>query len=112
MINRLQDNSTKAVNSMGKSTEQAEVCVTQTANTKTSLEKISQGIDKLTEINASVAQSTEAQSSVIGEVSHTINSILTEVDDLAKHAAQARENSTTLSQIAAELETENRRFIH
>ncbi|WP_407333253.1 methyl-accepting chemotaxis protein [Enterovibrio sp. 27052020O] len=112
MIIRLQDNSTKAVSSMERSTEQAEVCVQQTANTKNSLNDISSSINTITAINSSVAQSTEAQSAVIEEVSQTINRILTEVDNLAGHAINTRENSNRLAKIASELDSENRRFLN
>ncbi|WP_028021602.1 methyl-accepting chemotaxis protein [Enterovibrio calviensis] len=112
MISRLQENSTKAVSSMEKSTEQAEVCVQQTANTKTSLNDISNSINTITAINTSVAQSTDAQSAVIEEVSQTINRILTEVDNLASHAINTRENSNQLAKIASELDSENRRFLN
>ena len=97
MIERLQSGSEKAVQAMSKGNEKTEIGVKQANNARENLEKITNSVSEVAQINALIATSTEEQTATANEIDRSISSI----NVLASETADgAQKTSTSIGDLA------------
>ncbi|MDM5121456.1 MULTISPECIES: methyl-accepting chemotaxis protein [Aeromonas] len=104
MINRLQEQSARAVSAMTQGRNQSLEVVTQADAANGALGQITAHITQISDMNIQVATATEEQSSVVGEINRNvedINQLTTETADIAH---QLTESSRSLQQLSGELD--------
>ena len=104
MINRLQEQSARAVSAMAQGRNQSLEVVTQADAANGALGQITAHITQISDMNIQVATATEEQSSVVGEINRNvedINQLTTETADIAH---QLTESSRSLQQLSGELD--------
>ncbi len=103
MISRLQTGTQNAVNTMMQSREQANASVTQAARVGESLERITQGIIEINDMNDKIANAAEEQANVSQEINNNIVNLGQVVNQVADGARDADENSSKLLILADQL---------
>lgn len=106
MINRLQAGTKNAMEAMTQSRDQANTSVTQAGRVGESLERITQGITEINNINTQIASAAEEQSSVASEINTNIVNLGQVVSQVAGGARVANDNSEELSTLAGQLKTQ------
>ncbi|WP_429166148.1 methyl-accepting chemotaxis protein [Aeromonas rivipollensis] len=104
MINRLQEQSARAVSAMTQGRNQSLEVVTQADAANGALGQITAHITQISDMNIQVATATEEQSSVVGEINRNvedINQLTTETADIAH---QLTASSRSLQQLSGELD--------
>ncbi|WP_429109245.1 methyl-accepting chemotaxis protein [Aeromonas media] len=104
MINRLQEQSARAVSAMAQGRNQSLEVVTRADAANGALGQITAHITQISDMNIQVATATEEQSSVVGEINRNvedINQLTTETADIAH---QLTESSRSLQQLSGELD--------
>ena len=104
MINRLQEQSARAVSAMAQGRNQSLEVVTQADAADGALGQITAHITQISDMNIQVATATEEQSSVVGEINRNvedINQLTTETADIAH---QLTASSRSLQQLSGELD--------
>ncbi|MFM5028686.1 methyl-accepting chemotaxis protein [Aeromonas rivipollensis] len=104
MINRLQEQSARAVSAMAQGRNQSLEVVTQADAANGALGQITAHITQISDMNIQVATATEEQSSVVGEINRNvedINQLTTETADIAH---QLTASSRSLQQLSGELD--------
>ncbi len=110
MIEKLQEISGKAVDTMEQSQQQAEHSVTQASNAGESLNSIVQSISAVNDINTQIAAAAEEQSQVVTSIDQSITAIKDLSEQTVTHVAQSGSLSNELANMASELQTEVNRF--
>lgn len=101
MINRLQQQSSRAVEAMRGGREQSLGVVTQADEANGALGLITTHIAQISDMNIQVATATEEQSSVVGELNRNveeINHLTMETADLAEQLTRSSQGLQRLSQ--------------
>ncbi|MCK2082465.1 methyl-accepting chemotaxis protein [Aeromonas sp. 3925] len=104
MINRLQEQSARAVSAMAQGRNQSLEVVTRADAANGALGQITAHITQISDMNIQVATATEEQSSVVGEINRNvedINQLTTETADIAH---QLTASSRSLQQLSGELD--------
>lgn len=104
MINRLQEQSDKAVNAMRTGREQSQQVVSQADEANQALEHITSHIAQINDMNIQVATATEEQSSVVGEINRNVEEINHLTMETADIAEQLTESSRNLQQLSSQLD--------
>ncbi len=110
MIEKLQEISGKAVDTMEQSQQQAGHSVTQASHAGESLNSIVQSISSVNDINTQIAAASEEQSQVVASIDQSITAIKDLSEQTATHVTQSGNLSNDLAGIAAELQIEVNRF--
>ncbi|GAB2663134.1 methyl-accepting chemotaxis protein [Vibrio panuliri] len=110
VINRLQQESTNAVDSMSRGHEQSTIVVEQSEAVALSLQQINAFIEMINDQNTLVATATEEQSTVVNDINMNISEISTLTDETAQAADQLSASSETLNGLSSQLETLAKRF--
>ncbi len=100
MIEALQQGASSAVTLMEQGRNQAEEGVEQVAKVVTSLDNIATAVEKMADMNASIASAIEQQSAVTGEIEHNIahiNNMANESVAAGKHGVETSNHLATLS---------------
>ena len=100
MINRLQEQSARAVSAMAQGRNQSLRVVTQADEANGALDQITGHITQISDMNIQVATATEEQSSVVGELNRNvedINQLTMETADIAHHLTESSRNLQHLS---------------
>jgi len=110
MITQLQDGSKTAVDSVGKSRQQAVLGYEAAQKTQKALTEIVTNVEHISDLNTQIATATEEQSAVINEINvHVVN-----ISDSTDQSAEASENiessSHSLKSMAESLNTLVERF--
>ncbi|HGY0677705.1 TPA: leukocidin family pore-forming toxin [Vibrio cholerae] len=104
VINRLQTESTRAVEAMEKGRSQSDVVVEFSAKANQSLTEINSQIDQINDQNIQVATATEEQSTVVEDINRNvedINQLTTETSHVADELSRA---STSLQRLSSQLD--------
>lgn len=104
MINRLQDQSGRAVSAMAQGRSQSEMVVTQADAANAALGNITAHITQINDMNIQVATATEQQSSVVGELNRNVEDINLLTMETADIAHQLTASSQGLQQLSSELD--------
>ncbi|EPC6136454.1 methyl-accepting chemotaxis protein [Vibrio cholerae] len=104
VINRLQTESTRAVEAMEKGRSQSDVVVEFSAKANLSLTEINSQIDQINDQNIQVATATEEQSTVVEDINRNvedINQLTTETSHVADELSRA---SASLQRLSSQLD--------
>ncbi|EGR0725410.1 methyl-accepting chemotaxis protein [Vibrio cholerae] len=104
VINRLQTESTRAVEAMEKGRSQSDVVVEFSAKANQSLTEINSQIDQINDQNIQVATATEEQSTVVEDINRNvedINQLTTETSHVADELSRA---SASLQRLSSQLD--------
>lgn len=104
VINRLQEESTKAVNAMTNGRDQSALVVEKANEANDALEQISSHISHISDQNVQVATATEEQSSVVGEINRNVEDINVLTEETASVAEQLNVSSGQLKQLSGQLD--------
>ena len=104
MINRLQEQSTRAVSAMTQGRSQSLAVVAQADEADAALGQITGHITQISDMNIQVATATEEQSSVVGEINRNVEDINQLTMETADIAHQLTESSRSLQQLSGELD--------
>ncbi|MDR7019836.1 methyl-accepting chemotaxis protein [Aeromonas salmonicida] len=104
MINRLQEQSARAVNAMAQGRSQSLEVVAQADEANAALGHITTHITQISDMNIQVATATEEQSSVVGEINRNVEDINQLTMETADIAHQLTESSRSLQQLSGELD--------
>ncbi|MBS2781355.1 methyl-accepting chemotaxis protein [Aeromonas salmonicida] len=104
MINRLQEQSARAVNAMAQGRSQSLEVVAQADEANAALGHITAHITQISDMNIQVATATEEQSSVVGEINRNVEDINQLTMETADIAHQLTESSRSLQQLSGELD--------
>lgn len=110
IIERLQNESTKAVKAMDSSTQMAQKLVTTASEAGELLTGITKDVDLITNMNATIAKATETQSSRAEDMSKRILHIQEMAEQTDGYAQRASDTTTKLGTIANNIETLISRF--
>ncbi|MGF1910721.1 methyl-accepting chemotaxis protein [Vibrio kasasachensis] len=110
VINRLQQESQKAVESMSLGHEQSGTVAEQAEMANQAWQQIHSFIEKINDQNTLVATATEEQSSVVEDINLNISEISNLTDETALSADQLSASSETLNALSTQLETLTSRF--
>lgn len=110
VINRLQQESNNAVDSMSRGHDQSLVVVEQSEVVSKSLQQINAFIDMINDQNTLVATATEQQSTVVNDINVNINEISSLTDETAQSADHLSDSSETLNALSTQLEELAKRF--
>ncbi|OLQ90826.1 hemolysin [Vibrio ponticus] len=110
VINRLQQESANAVESMSRGHEQSTIVVEQSEHVAVSLQQINAFIEMINDQNTLVATATEEQSTVVNDINMNINEISSLTDETADAAEQLSSSSETLNALSSQLEQLANRF--
>ncbi len=103
IIERLQQQSGKAVEVMQSSTEQAQLSAGQTEAAETALQEIVGAVDNITEMNTLIATAAEQQSQVASEMDQSIHNISDAASQTTRVAGDVRGVSDSLTAEIQEL---------
>ncbi len=103
MISRLQAGTQDAVQTMNKGREQAQASVGQAARVRESLERITQGVEEIADMNVQIASAAEEQSSVAQEINNNIVNLGQVVTQVTEDAGVAESGSEKLATLAGQL---------
>ena len=104
MINRLQEQSARAVSAMTQGRSQSLAVVAQADEADAALGQITGHITQISDMNIQVATATEEQSSVVGEINRNVEDINQLTMETADIAHQLTESSRSLQQLSGELD--------
>ncbi|MGL6458654.1 methyl-accepting chemotaxis protein [Aeromonas hydrophila] len=104
MINRLQEQSARAVSAMAQGRNQSLEVVTQADEANGALGQITAHITQISDMNIQVATATEEQSSVVGEINRNVEDINQLTMETANIAHQLTESSRSLQHLSGELD--------
>ncbi len=104
MINRLQEQSARAVSAMTQGRSQSLAVVTQADEANGALGQITAHITQINDMNIQVATATEEQSSVVGELNRNVEDINQLTMETADIAHQLTDASRGLQQLSGELD--------
>ncbi|MFM5760058.1 methyl-accepting chemotaxis protein [Aeromonas hydrophila] len=104
MINRLQEQSARAVSAMAQGRNQSLEVVTQADEANGALGQITAHITQISDMNIQVATATEEQSSVVGEINRNVEDINQLTMETADIAHQLTESSRSLQHLSGELD--------
>ncbi|AVP92867.1 methyl-accepting chemotaxis protein [Aeromonas rivipollensis] len=104
MINRLQEQSARAVSAMAQGRNQSLEVVTQADAANGALGQITAHITQISDMNIQVATATVEQSSVVGEINRNVEDINQLTMETADIAHQLTESSRSLQQLSGELD--------
>ncbi|MEH8258574.1 methyl-accepting chemotaxis protein [Aeromonas veronii] len=104
MINRLQEQSARAVNAMAQGRNQSLEVVNQADEANAALGQITAHITQINDMNIQVATATEEQSSVVGEINRNVEDINQLTMETADIAHQLTESSRSLQQLSGQLD--------
>ena len=104
MINRLQEQSARAVSAMAQGRNQSLEVVSQADEANAALGQITAHITQINDMNIQVATATEEQSSVVGEINRNVEDINQLTMETADIAHQLTESSRSLQQLSGELD--------
>ena len=104
MINRLQEQSARAVSAMAQGRNQSLEVVNQADEANAALGQITAHITQISDMNIQVATATEEQSSVVGEINRNVEDINQLTMETADIAHQLTESSRSLQQLSGELD--------
>ncbi|MGL6474468.1 methyl-accepting chemotaxis protein [Aeromonas hydrophila] len=104
MINRLQEQSARAVSAMAQGRNQSLEVVTQADEAHGALGQITAHITQISDMNIQVATATEEQSSVVGEINRNVEDINQLTMETADIAHQLTESSRSLQHLSGELD--------
>ncbi|XEI32540.1 methyl-accepting chemotaxis protein [Aeromonas veronii] len=104
MINRLQEQSARAVSAMAQGRNQSLEVVSQADEANAALGQISAHITQINDMNIQVATATEEQSSVVGEINRNVEDINQLTMETADIAHQLTESSRSLQQLSGQLD--------
>ncbi|UNU90343.1 methyl-accepting chemotaxis protein [Aeromonas dhakensis] len=104
MINRLQEQSARAVSAMTQGRNQSLEVVTQADAANGALGQITAHITQISDMNIQVATATEEQSSVVGELNRNVEDINQLTMETADIAHQLTESSRSLQHLSGELD--------
>lgn len=104
MINRLQDQSARAVSAMAQGRNQSLEVVSQADEANAALGQITAHITQINDMNIQVATATEEQSSVVGEINRNVEDINQLTMETADIAHQLTESSRSLQQLSGQLD--------
>ncbi|HGY0994546.1 MULTISPECIES: methyl-accepting chemotaxis protein [Aeromonas] len=104
MINRLQEQSARAVSAMAQGRSQSLEVVAQADEANAALGHITAHITQISDMNIQVATATEEQSSVVGEINRNVEDINQLTMETADIAHQLTESSRSLQQLSGELD--------
>jgi len=110
VINRLQQESQNAVDSMSRGHDQSLVVVEQSEVVSHSLHQINTFIEMINDQNTLVATATEEQSTVVNDINMNISEISTLTDETAQSADYLTDSSDTLNALSTQLEELAKRF--
>ncbi|PKQ71928.1 methyl-accepting chemotaxis protein [Aeromonas sobria] len=105
MINRLQEQSARAVSAMAQGRNQSLEVVSQADAANAALGHITAHITQINDMNIQVATATEEQSSVVGEINRNVEDINQLTMETADIAHQLTESSRSLQQLSGQLDT-------
>ncbi|MFQ1649088.1 methyl-accepting chemotaxis protein [Aeromonas veronii] len=105
MINRLQEQSARAVSAMAQGRNQSLEVVSQADEANAALGQITAHITQINDMNIQVATATEEQSSVVGEINRNVEDINQLTMETADIAHQLTESSRSLQQLSGQLDT-------
>ncbi|ELM3614727.1 methyl-accepting chemotaxis protein [Aeromonas sobria] len=104
MINRLQEQSARAVSAMAQGRNQSLEVVSQADAANAALGQITAHITQINDMNIQVATATEEQSSVVGEINRNVEDINQLTMETADIAHQLTESSRNLQQLSGQLD--------
>ncbi|HEH9439170.1 TPA: methyl-accepting chemotaxis protein [Aeromonas sobria] len=104
MINRLQEQSARAVSAMAQGRNQSLEVVSQADAANAALGHITAHITQINDMNIQVATATEEQSSVVGEINRNVEDINQLTMETADIAHQLTESSRSLQQLSGQLD--------
>ena len=104
MINRLQEQSARAVSAMEQGRNQSLEVVNQADEANAALGQITAHITQINDMNIQVATATEEQSSVVGEINRNVEDINQLTMETADIAHQLTESSRSLQQLSGQLD--------
>ncbi len=104
MINRLQEQSARAVSAMAQGRNQSLEVVSQADKANAALGQITAHITQINDMNIQVATATEEQSSVVGEINRNVEDINQLTMETADIAHQLTESSRSLQQLSGQLD--------
>lgn len=104
MINRLQEQSARAVSAMAQGRNQSLEVVNQADEANAALGQITAHITQINDMNIQVATATEEQSSVVGEINRNVEDINQLTMETADIAHQLTESSRSLQQLSSQLD--------
>ncbi|HEH9425099.1 TPA: methyl-accepting chemotaxis protein [Aeromonas sobria] len=104
MINRLQEQSARAVSAMAQGRNQSLEVVNQADAANAALGQITAHITQINDMNIQVATATEEQSSVVGEINRNVEDINQLTMETADIAHQLTESSRSLQQLSGQLD--------
>ncbi len=103
MIERLQKSSEEAVNVMGNGRSLAEQTVDQAGQTRVSLDTITQAVNSISEMNASISVAADEQSKVADEINRNIVTISDISHQTARGSNEIAQHSEELTRLAQTL---------
>lgn len=106
MIERIQENSSKAVSDMDRSRTRAQAGVEKAAAAGESLELITQAVSTINSMNTQIASASEEQSAVSEQICQNVVNISRVADETEQGANQTSENGKLLSGLAKQLTQE------
>ncbi|WP_421206873.1 methyl-accepting chemotaxis protein [Aeromonas enteropelogenes] len=104
MINRLQEQSARAVSAMARGRNQSLEVVNQADEANGAFGQITAHITQISDMNIQVATATEEQSSVVGEINRNVEDINQLTMETADIAHQLTESSRSLQQLSGQLD--------
>ncbi len=106
MISRLQAGTQNAVQTMMQGQQQAQASVTQAARVGESLERITQGVTEISDMNMQIASAAEEQTAVTQEINNNIVNLGQVVNQVTEDAHVAEKRSEELAALAGQLKAQ------
>jgi len=110
MIDKLQAESTKSVKAIEAGQDNSNNLVVQVEESNTSLQKITESISQISDMNIQVATATEEQAAVVFEVSKNIEEINKLTQETSVISDELTTSSTNLQSLSQELDEQVKQF--
>ncbi|MBY4678189.1 methyl-accepting chemotaxis protein [Marinobacterium arenosum] len=104
MVAKLQTGARQSVDTMARSREQADDCLTQLQQSADGLIRISSAVEQIRQMNTQVAAATDQQRTTAGEISQSLSEINQVTERTAQGAEETARQSNSLNALARQLD--------
>ena len=110
MIEKLQSGASSAVKAMGSGRDKAQAGVEQAAKAEQALDRITQAVKVIEDMNTQIASAAEEQTAVAEEINRNVNNISGMSSEVTQSVSQTTQASEQLAQLATEMQTMVKQF--
>jgi len=110
MIEKLQSGASSAVDAMGSGRDKAQAGVEQAAQAEQALDKITQAVQIIEDMNTQIASAAEEQTAVAEEINRNVNNISGMSSEVTQSVSQTTQASEHLAELASGMQTMVKQF--